>query len=191
MLKRRILRLAVAVVTTASVAGLTTLGATAASAARAQPAMTSAASRLASPDVITDSPIENSLSGQYVHTNGHNNLVVLSFPAKSLLSQIDCRTGVTFPNGTRHNICLLENESGLCLDAVNTATYIYLYAESCQVGDGQEYWWAESTTAVSEYWFINFYWSTPSSYAYMVNFSPHIVVQIGGGADGAAQWFYP
>jgi hypothetical protein len=175
----------------ASVAGLTTLGAAAASAAPAQPAMTSAASRLASPDVITRGIIQNAASALQVQTTGHNNPVIVSGTGHSLISQVDCRVGVRFPNGTTHNVCLLENASGLCIDAPNT---IYLTAESCQVGDPQEYWWAEPNPMFfNYYWIINFYWSSASQYAYMtqVSISPGSAIDVAAPGQGLyAEWHY-
>jgi hypothetical protein len=128
----------------------------------------------ASPDVITDTALQNAYSGLYVQTHGHQNIVTVSSSGRSYLSQINCKE-YSFPYGT-HPACELENESGLCLDA-SAPYYPYITAESCVSGDTQEEWWASTYASPDYYWMINAYWS---SY-----FDVDIYMTEGGSASGS------
>lgn len=193
MLKRRVLKLAVTAVTVLSTVGVTALAATAASASPARPAQRQALTTsrgTASPDVITDSEMASVANGLWVETTGHSNPVIMSQTKASILSQIDCKD-VVFPNGETHPVCLLENESGLCLD--QSSVYNYVTAESCESGDSQEWWWAKSTGVPDDFWIINEFWSSTSNYEYMTesDLDPGSLVQVAGPGYGTrAEWVY-
>jgi hypothetical protein len=194
-LKRRIFKVAVAAIAAASAVGLTTLSATAAVASPALSAprlATSAAATShasASPGAITDTPMLNQDSGLWLRTEGHNNPVQASATKASFISEIDC-SSYPFPNTNIHTVCLLENESGLCLDASSVP---HVTAESCQPNDLQELWWRKATPFSDTYWFINAYWSTDSGLQYMTeaNDNPGSPIGVAGSGHGyLAEWIY-
>jgi hypothetical protein len=114
--------------------------------------------------------------------------VEVSPTSPSYISQVDCNEYL-FPNGDLHPTCLLENESGLCLDASSAN----VTAESCQANDLQEWWWAKSDGLPSGYWFINAYWSDESGLSYMTasgSGSGSVIKVEGSGHGDFAEWVY-
>lgn len=196
MLKPKILKLAAAV-TIASAAGLASLGAAAASAAPVLPGATAASSATSG---IVNGAMENEGSSLFVQTQGHNNPVQISSTGKSFLSQVDCTT-FDIPRFGLREVCLLENESGLCLNAATTTTepanaLATVFADSCVPGDPNEEWWVtpDSDGSANSVYVINAAFSNSTERAFMTEegkASGSDIGLFGPGFGAAGQWQYP